>query len=465
MLDIIKTALVAVTTIINTLLPQPTYVEGMVGQPMEFNPLVNSGNEIDETIESLIFADLVDDLSESIEISEDGKEYTFHLKSGLKFHNGQEITADDVLYTLEQATSLTSLVRIKVDNSTIQIGLEKPFAPLLELLKIGIIPKDTDLSSLKLAPIGSGDFKIAAIKKAGTVGEITLEAVRGDYQIRKLVFKFFPTHRELTEAIKLGDVNGYGGLKILDWPNLTAYQQPLRGRYYGLFFNLNGPEILKDREFRRALAKALNKEVVVEQALDGQGAVINSPIEDSWASSDDISIYEFDEEPDVQYNNQLTLTVPATLPHLKAADIIKEYWSRVGVVIDIRPVPPQDMVEKIIKPKDFEVLLFGQEVGRDPDRYPHWHSTQQDLPGLNFTSYEQMRVDKALEEGRKTLNPEERKQHYANFQRVLTADAPVIYLYQPLYTFAVSKKISGINLDSFFYPQDRFLSLKDWKFE
>lgn len=465
MINLLRTALVSITTIISTLLPQPTYVEGVVGQPIEFNPLVRSTNEIDETIESLIFANLVDDLSESYEISEDNKVYTFHLKRGIKFHNGREITADDIIYTLSQVGEFKSLAFNMVDTTTIRVGLEEPFAPLLELLKIGIIPKDTDPSSLKLSPIGSGDFKIAAVKKTNTIEEIVLEAVRGDYQIRRLVFKFFPTHKELAEAIKLGEVLAYGGPKILDWSNLNTYQHPIRGRYYGLFFNLNGPEILSDREFRRTLAKALNKKIIVEQALDGQGVVISSPIEDSWASSDDISVYEFDENLDVQYNNQLTLTVPATLQHLKAADVIKEAWSRVGVAIDIRPVPPRDMVEKVIKPKDFEILLFGQEVGRDPDRYPQWHSTQQDLPGLNFTSYEQMRVDKALEEGRKTLNQEERKQHYANFQRVLTADVPVIWLYQPLYTFAVSKKITGINLDSFFYPQDRFLSFEDWRFE
>jgi peptide/nickel transport system substrate-binding protein len=111
------------------------------------------------------------------------------------------------------------------------------------------------------------------------------------------------------------------------------------------------------------------------------------------------------------------------------------------------------------------VLLFGQEVDVDPDRYAQWHSTQVAYPGLNFSSYEQMRVDKALEQGRKTLDRNKRIEHYANFQRVLTADVPAIFLYQPVYTFAVSEKVKGVKIDSLFYPQDRFADLKDWRVE
>lgn len=465
MLNLLKTALISITTLISSLFPQPTYVEGVVGQPEAFNPLVRSQNEIDETIESLIFANLVDDLAQNIEIGNEGKEYIFHLKSGLTFHNGQEITADDILYTLRQINDLKSLTLEVVDAATIRIILEEPFAPLLETLKVGIVPRDVTANNLKLQPVGSGDYKITEIKKGWGVEEIALENVSGNQEIKKLVFRFFPTYKELEEAVKLGDVNAYTGTLPVNWSNLQYYQSPLRGRSYGLYFNLAGKEILNDREFRRNLARALNKKVIIEQALNNKAVLIDGPLANSWAESEDLNVYEYNPDLNVSYNTSLKLTVPATVTHLKTADIIKEMWSRLGVGVEIEPIPAEEIIDRVIKPKAFDVLLYGQETGADPDRYASWHSTQGEYPGLNFSSYEQMRVDKALEEGRKEMDHEKRLEHYANFQRILTADVPVIYLYQPLYVFGVSKKISGINLDRLFSPEDRFRSLPHWKFE
>ncbi len=464
MLNLLKTVLISITTFITTLLPQPAYIEGVVGQPVAFKPLIKSTNEIDETVESLIFSSLPE-LAESFDISEDGKEYVFHLKPDLKFHDGQPLTAEDVVATLRQLEEFKGLTLYIPDKSTIQFILEEPFAPLLNLLDVGIVPKNFPKNYSGLNPVGSGPYKVTKIEKGSRIYEIELGTVDPEYQIKRLCFKFYPTHGDLRAAIRLGDVLAHGGPKILNWPTFNYFQTPLSGRYYGLFFNLNGPEILKDRDFRRNLARALNKEVLIEQALGSEGVIIDSPIQNSWAESEDISIYEYQEIPSVTYNNKLTLTVPATLTHLKAADIIKEYWSFLGVAIDIRPIPPEDILERVIKTKDFEVLLFGQHVGSDPDRYGSWHSAQQEYPGLNFTDYSQMRVDKALEEGRKALDEEIRKEHYANFQRILTADAPVIWLYQPLYTFGVSKKISGIVINDLFHPKDRFANLKEWRFE
>jgi len=375
------------------------------------------------------------------------------------------LTTDDVDYTLKSLPEFQNVEIEKVDTGTIKFLLQEPFAPFLELLEVGIAPQGFPKSYTGLMPVGSGPYRIVSVKKSDRVYEIELLTNVPDYQIKRLCFKFYQTHQQLENAIKLGDVLAYGGTNDLNWPSFNYFKQPLAGRYYALFFNLSGPEILKDREFRRNLARALDKKVLVEQALGGAGVVIDSPIENASGASDDISVYEYQEVPAVTYNNKLTLTVPASLEHLKAADIIKEYWSYSGVAIDIRPVPPAEMVEKVIRPKDFEILLYGLEAGHDPDRYAYWHSTQVDYPGLNFSGYSQMRVDKALEEGRRSLDEKVRLEHYANFQRILTADVPAIWLYQPLYTFGVSKKISATLPETLFQPKDRFEKLKEWRFE
>lgn len=475
MLGILKTAIITISTLLSTIIPQPTYVEGMVGQPMEFNPLVESGNEIDEDIESLLFRGLVKhngegefvaDLAESWEISADGREYTFKLKKNLTFQDGSVLTTADVRYTLSQREEFKDVEIDVVDERTMKFRLNEPFAPFLEILETGIVPQNYyEEEHNPLRPVGSGDFAVGDVEKDKGVESISLETHNPNYQIKKIVFKFYDTHAEMLEAAKLGELQSFGSEASIGWESFKEFKAPLKGRSYALFFNLDGTDILKDRDFRRDLARAVNKSSLVKFALEERGVAIDSPIAATWAQSSDVSSYDYDPNLNVVHNVSLTLTVPATVRHLKAADIIKENWSTIGVAVDIRPVAPDDILGEVIKPKDFEVLLFGQKVGVDPDRYPQWHSTQTTYPGLNLSSYSQMRADRALEEGRKTMNRDERIEHYANFQRVLTADVPAIFLYQPVYTFAVSKKIKGAEIDSLFYPQDRYLNFKDWKLE
>ena len=108
-------------------------------------------------------------------------------------------------------------------------------------------------------------------------------------------------------------------------------------------------------------------------------------------------------------------------------------------------------------------MLFGQEVGRDPDRYVLWHSTQKDPPGLNISGFDQIRADRALEEGRNESDSDKRVVHYSEFQKTVVGQTPAIFLYHPFVHYYVSKYIEGIGEKYTFSYSDRFLDFANWK--
>lgn len=453
---------------------QIEFVEGVVGQPEYIHPIKGRENDVDLDLARFIFrklvkydrnGNIVPDLAEKWEISEDGLEYTFYLKQGVFWHDGVKFTADDVIYTLSKLQNLKDVKKEKLDDYKVRFFLTEPFAPFLDLLVEEIIPEHLGEKMQPLAPVGTGEFRVEKINyKFDFIESIELMKEKKSGNIERVKFKFFKNPHDLITAAKLGEVDSVAGLKF-EWPNFHLYSHELPGRYFGLFVNLQGKELLKDAEFRGNLARSVPKQKIVDEALGGEAQSIDSPIEGSWATTDDISEYTYTPEIEKKYEGEINLTVANIPKHLKTTEILKESWEKLGLKVNVQSIELLDITEKIIKPHNFDILLLGQEVGRDPDRYTLWHSTQTEFPGLNFTSYKQVRVDKALEKGRTEFDREERKKHYALFQKILTQDIPVIYLYQPIYYYAVKNSVKGVSLEGFFSPPDRFDSLNAWTIE
>ncbi len=144
------------------------------------------------------------------------------------------------------------------------------------------------------------------------------------------------------------------------------------------------------------------------------------------------------------------------------ADLLKEQWQVLGIEIKIETFDISNLEREIIKPRDYQSLLFGQVLGSIPDPFPFWHSSQKKDPGLNLALYENKVVDKLLEEGRKIQDFEEKTKVYEEFQNVLIADAPVVFLCNPNYLYFVSKEVKGINTKMIIDPSKRFSGITNW---
>ncbi|MDO8436154.1 MAG: ABC transporter substrate-binding protein, partial [bacterium] len=150
-------------------------------------------------------------------------------------------------------------------------------------------------------------------------------------------------------------------------------------------------------------------------------------------------------------------------PALKdIAQLLKKQWEAIGVQLDINIFDASNPGEEVIKPRNYEILLFGEVLGMIPDPYPFWHSSQTKSPGLNLTNYADKTSDKLLENARETLNEKERKMDLEKFQELLIASAPAVFLYTSDYLYFVSKEIKGIDAKIIADPSKRFNNIENW---
>jgi ABC-type transport system substrate-binding protein len=146
---------------------------------------------------------------------------------------------------------------------------------------------------------------------------------------------------------------------------------------------------------------------------------------------------------------------------VETANILKDYWQKVGVVVEINTINLSELKD-IIKNRDYDAILYGQALGSGPDLYPFWHSTQINDPGLNLSEYQNKKVDQLLKEARETLDSELKQQKYEKLQDLLLTDAPALFLYNPDYLYWVSGKVKGIDTTKIVDPAKRFENIINW---
>jgi peptide/nickel transport system substrate-binding protein len=452
-------------------LPTPAYVEGVVGQPQSFVPN-QADTYIERTVSDLIYRGvfkydiygaIVPDLADTWTVSEDGLIYTIKLKDNQYWSNGKKITSDDLIYTSFKSPELSYVSTDKIDDLTVRFTLPNKYAPFLSLLVIGVMPVDAEEKGNPLMPVSSDDFRVAHVEKSGSfINRVTLVTSSNDYQIKKIIFNFYPNDEELKMGAKLGEIDGFISETACcdDLQNFEDHKYPVQGVYYALYFNLR-KEKLDDIELRRKMLKVLPiEDLVYEYGITVQGPISRSTFTDKTLPFD---MYDENFEDDLE-KLEIEIKVPDEKKHVRLAENILKMWEdKLNVEVTIVKVDPKNFVSDVIETRDFEVLLYGQEVGRDPDRYVLWHSAQKDPPNLNLSGFEQIRADRALEEGRNELDNDKRVVHYNEFQKVLNEQVPAIFLYHPYIHHYVSKYIDGIGQKYTFTYWDRFLDLKNWK--
>lgn len=158
----------------------------------------------------------------------------------------------------------------------------------------------------------------------------------------------------------------------------------------------------------------------------------------------------------------LTITTADTPEYTQAAESIAKMWRALGIKTDIQTISSRQFSREILKGRSYQVLLYGEIVGSDPDLFPFWHSSQIEYPGLNLALFVNRAADKLLEEARVEANGEKRAAGYKKFQDILSKEIPAVFLYTPTYTFAVNKEIKGVAINRVLNPADRYNGLADW---
>ena len=480
------------------------YVEGVVGYPKTINPLYAVNRDIDSDLSRLIYSSLfkydqngvlVNDLTESVTIN-NNKEYLIKIKSNVYWQNGDKLTADDVLFTIDAIknpdyrsplrSSLSGVEIEKVDNETIKLTLGAPYAPFLEILTFGILPKNiwgnvspsaAALSDLNLKPVGSGPYKFKSLlkNKEGDIKEYNLTVNTGYYSLKPYIsnikFKFFVDYPEVIKSLNDNQVDGLGYLPFEERKEILAidslsFHELIRPQIIALFFNREKNKALDDKLVRVSLAQAIDKNQIIKDVFGGVYQKADGPIlENNYAYNNQIQKYAFSPlESSTNIKTKLastTITVVDSGNNVLVAAKVKDFWQNIGLTVEIRIIPGERAADTI-KNRDFEVLLYGESVGADPDIFAFWHSTQIGAKGLNLAAFKNLEVDTLLTDARNTTNIEERKIKYQKIQEIITTELPAIFLYSPTYTYVQSNKIKGFDGSVVIEPADRFASIANW---
>jgi len=505
------------------------YTEGLIGHPKYINPILSQNNEVDADITALVFSGLfkydakkglIGDLVDNYEISQDQKTYTFYLRQDALWHDKQPVTADDVLFTIEKIKDpntksplyfgVSDVKAEKINDHSLKLTLTNPYAPFLESLMFGVLPKHvwqnvpaqeffTTIHNLE--PIGSGPFAFAGLAKDknGAITTYSVQAFKkyfgGSPNLTALHFKFYGSFAQAVDALNNKNVEGLSYLpkssesKVANHSALNFNQLNLP-QYTALFFNAQKDPLLGYPKIRRALTQATDKAKIVDKILNNEATVIDGPFlagrfgidqptttygynpenvkktltDMGWKLGDYKSKteeYPFQVRQKSGQYMEFTITTINQPENVAMAEFIKSAWQPLGIKINLTILNSTELAEKI-KNRDYEILLYGEILSYDPDPYPFWHSSQTKHPGLNLAVYQNSAADKLLEDARKISDEKVRATKYGAFQKILIDDAPAIFLFSPTYTYPQNKKIKGFNSFNITFPSNRFSNVTDW---
>lgn len=359
-------------------------------------------------------------LVKSWKIENDGKKYTFYLKNDLFFNDKSRVTSEDINY------NFSGVKLEKPDKFTIVFNLNESYSPFLAALNRPVLKKRF---------IGIGEYKLKDLELNGQfIRSIILVNAKDDYKIK--IYQFYPSSDALKLAFVMGEVNKALGISDLafqkssfeKFKNIKIDQKINYKKIVTLFYNNNDP-VLSDKKIRNALSYSLPDEFSY-----GQRAY--SPISvKSWAYAPQHIKYQDLEHADILFSQANTSTESAkvilnikTLPkYIKTAELVAKYFNKLNLETKIETV---DTI-----PNNFQVFLGDFGVPNDPDQYVLWHSSTEQ----NITKFKNMRIDKLLEDGRKTSDIEERRKIYSDFQKYLLDESPATFLYFP-YEYDLSRK-------------------------
>ncbi len=498
------------------------YAEGIVGQPRYVNPLLSQSSEADAALTGLIYngllrydgeGKLANDLAESYEISEDKMTYTFHLKNDLFWHDGEKLTAEDVYFTFNivQDPAYKSPLRQawqgvemkKIDENTISFSLKNPYFGFLGNLTTGILPKHIwkdvfpeqfALSDHNVRPVGSGPYYFVDFQKnsAGNIIFYELSAFEkysgGRPFISKMSLNFYPDEDSLLDFYNKKEIKGMENIlaekkDLIKNKKSTKIYELLTPNYFGVFMNQTKSVPLASDEVREALALSVDRNEIINEVLGGSGMKIYSPFISGMKEYDDgvekysldteraIRILEekgwkYNEEEKVREKNGTKLQFKIDTidwPELaRTADILVRQWEKIGAKVEVNVVGVSDLRQNYIRPREYEMILYGQISSFNPDPYSFWHSTQTKDPGLNLSLFSNDKADELLKSAREELDEGKRTETYREFQKILAKEIPAIFLYSSHYLYPVNTSIKGITAKNINSYSGRFADVNKW---
>lgn len=498
-----------------------TYAEAVLGPVDTLNPLFSTSSA-EEAARHLLFSQLFaydtsgnlnNDAATGMTVSPDGLTYTVAIRSDIKWHDGRQLTARDVAFTVDllknpavgstiPADWRDIAVKI-VDDTTLTFTLPVVIASFSHALTFPIVPHHI-LSKIEpnairengfgSTPIGSGPFKFRFVQDIDVSAgrkvvhlERAANYYRGAPKLELFQIHVYGTQEEIVRALSSGEVNAAAGLsssdaRMVDSDRYNVYVKPIKSGVYALLNTTR--ETLKDVVVRQALQRGTDTTALRAQ-LPRDTPALELPFIDGQLSGDVPKVpdynpteakallesagWKLDGTKRKKDGVELRLAVVTIKDsdYERVLETLVGQWRELGIVVDTSVVDPSDAAQRvnqdILQQRNYDVLLYQLTIGVDPDVYAYWHSTQATSRGFNFSNYSNIISDDALSSARSRLEPSLRNAKYLTFAKQWVGDVPAIALYQSTTHYVHSKNVhSFATSNDFVSPIDRYDDVLYW---
>ncbi len=477
-------------------------IDASIGDASNLIPMI-AGDASSHAIAGLLYLsllkydkdlNLVGQLAESWEISEDNKSITFHLRPGLTWTDGKPLTSADCLFTLKlmqdektQSAYKADYALVKSveapDSETFIAHYSEPFSPALaSWSSLAILPRHVfeheDIMHTRLSrqPAASiGPYQLADWQSQQSIlMRANPDYFDGPVWISERLTRIIPDRATQFLELSAGRLDSVG-LTPVQYARLFDTRPALRQHfnrfkyldfvYTYLGFNLTRAPF-SDVRVREAIAYAIDRQEILDGVQLGLGETIASPYKPGtywvnnklkprrydpqrarallakagWNDSDGDGIVDKAGRP----LSFTVLTNNGNKQRADAATIMQQRLKKVGIAINIRLVEWSAFIENFINKRNFDAVILGWSLSPDPDQFTIWHSSQTAPRQFNFLSYSNAKVDAALERARRIFDRAERKQQYDVMQEEIYKDVPMVFLFAPYSLPVIHKRIHGI---------------------
>lgn len=444
------------------------------------------------------------DIAESYHVSKDELTYSFKLREDIKFHDGTQLTAGDVIFTIKSilddsnASFLKSdFIAVdsmeKKDDFNLEIRLKYPFAPFIDKMTVPILPRHllegTDMrnSDYNVHPVGTGPYKFGEWNRGNN---LTLVADEGFYgtkpSIEKIIFKFIPDSNNRALQLKSGEVDialldPIQAENMEDVSSLSIHKVDTAD-YRGILYNMKN-DLWKDLKVRKAFNYAIDRTRVVDGILRGSGVEAYSPLQKHEYVNGNIEKYAYDiakaeelldqagwreAEDGWRYKNgeklEFSLTAPASdTIRVNMANYAAESFKSIGADVKVKALD-----WSAIKIEDTDAFIIAWGSPYDADHHTHilFHTGQSTASsaGYNYGDYSNNEVDELLEKGRVTIDETERKRIYSRLQEELAEDPPFNFIAYVDAIYGINSNLEGVSERTLGHHGSGFLwNVEEWK--
>ncbi|PBB69156.1 ABC transporter substrate-binding protein [Mesorhizobium sp. WSM4312] len=454
---LLAAAVLAVATATSAFAARTDLVIGIPLEPPHLDPTAGAAAAIREVTYANVFegltrigpnGEVLPDLAESWTISDDGKVYTFKLRTGVKFHDGADFSADDVKFSLDRARAENSVNAQKqlfaaidkvdvVDPATVKVTLTHPQGSFLYNMGWGdaviVSPKSADTNKEK--PVGTGPFKFESWAKGSSITLLKSDHYWGaPVFLEKVEFRIVPDAAAAVPALLSGDIQAFPFFdpdsvsQVKDDPRFKVVVGATEGE---TILSINNKQPPFDKlQVRQAISYALDRKAIIDGASAGLGLPIGSHMSPANKYYVDLTgHYPHDvakakqllKEAGLENGFKATLKLPPTTYARLGGEIIASELRDVGINLEIIPVEWAQWLDQVFTKKDYDLTIVSHTEPNDIDIY-----ARKDY----YFNYDNPTFKKVIADLELTSDEAKRKELYARAQKILADDAVVGFLYE-----------------------------------